>query len=112
MREVYAEIDSEREPICEGCGKPLPVSHSHLLSQRSREDLTDDKRNIRLHCFGNYNSCHDKWERMIPAQVVEMLDFKDNLEYIDCVDEERYQAIVAKFEFDNIKLPTYDLSRV
>jgi len=105
LHKVYKVIDQSREQICEGCGKPLPLSHSHLLSQKNREDLICDEENIRLHCFGNYHSCHDKWERGIPSEVATMLDFKENLEYIKTVDIKIYNKIVAKFEFYKVKLP-------
>src|SRR5689334_10424914 len=104
MHKSYGEIDLDRDRVCEGCGLNLPLSHSHLLSQQDRPDLVADKRNIRLHCFGNYKSCHDTWERGKPVELVRMLDFKENLEYIKQVDQDRYNAIVAKFEFDKVEL--------
>lgn len=105
LRVVYKKIDNDREPICEGCGRgDVPLSHSHLLSQYFRQDLITEEENIRLHCFGNYNSCHDKWERGAPVDLIEMKDFKENLEYIKEVDRGAYNKIVANFEFNGISL--------
>jgi len=100
MHVTYAKIDQNRPPICEGCGRgDLPLSHSHLLSQHDRPDLADAEQNIRLHCFGSYAACHETWERGVPYQVVEMDDFAANVQYISTVDKQKYNAIVASFEF-------------
>lgn len=99
------EIDQEREPVCEGCGRgDRALSHSHILSKYSRRDLIADKRNIRLHCFYVSGNCHDKWEKGRPEEIIEMLDFQENLEYIREVDQEEYDKIVANFEFHGIRL--------
>lgn len=102
---VCKKIDSEREPICEGCGGNKPLSHSHLLSKYDRPDLIAEEENIRLHCFYGYQSCHSKWERKNPKELIEMNDFKENLEYIRKVDAGEYNKIVAKFEFEGVQLP-------
>jgi hypothetical protein len=95
-----------REAICSGCGRGnIPLSHSHILSERIRPDLYSNVDNIQLHCFGNYKSCHETWERGIIEEVVEMDDFAQNLSFIKEVDQEKYNAIVAKAEFRGIKLP-------
>jgi hypothetical protein len=103
---VYARIDMERDRVCEGCSRgDISLSHSHILSEQDRPDLYANEDNIRLHCFGGYGSCHETWERGIPDEVVRMHDFKENLAFIKEVDIKRYNAIVAKFEFDGVKLP-------
>jgi hypothetical protein len=105
LRLVYNKIDNERELCCEGCGSYVkPLSHSHLLSRYFRPDLIADPQNIRLHCFGDYNSCHEKWERGSPLDIVSMLDFRDNLMYIRGVDVGAYNNIIANFEFNGVSL--------
>lgn len=99
------KIDQEREPVCEGCGRgDRSLSHSHLLSKYSREDLIAEERNIRLHCFYVTGNCHDKWEKGDPKEIVNMLDFKENLQYIKEVDIDEYNKIVASFEFEGIPI--------
>lgn len=105
MHKTYNHIDQTRDPICEGCGRgDRPLSHSHVLSQAKRPDLAAEEDNIRLHCFGNYTYCHEKWERGIPHEVIEMDDFKDNLSYIEWVDPAAHNAIIANFEFNKVKI--------
>jgi len=105
MHKTYEKIDSTRDPICEGCGRgDLPLSHSHILSQGTRPDLAADEGNIRLHCFGNYHSCHEKWERGIPDEVVQMDDFKENIAYIEMMDKPKFRRIVVNFEVAGIKI--------
>lgn len=105
VKATYKKIDSTREPMCEGCGRgDVALSHSHLLSEYDRPDLYAEEENIRLHCYGSYNNCHETWERGLPFQVVKMLDFKENLEYIKEVDIKAHNKIIAAFEFDKIKI--------
>lgn len=106
---VYKQIDQEREPVCEGCGRnDRPLSHSHLLSRYTRPDLTCEKDNIRLHCFGNTGgpekTCHEKWSDFDCLEVKDMLDLKENLEYIKEVDPGVYRKMIAKFEFEGVKI--------
>lgn len=106
---VYKKIDQERERICEGCGRnDRPLSHSHLLSRYNRPDLTCEEDNIKLHCFGNTGgpekTCHEKWSDFDCLEVKDMLDFKENLEYIKEVDPGVYRKIIAKFEFEGVKI--------
>lgn len=105
MHKTYKKIDSTRDPICEGCGRgDLALSHSHILSQATRPDLAAEEDNIRLHCFGAYYSCHEKWERGVPDEVVSMDDFRDNIAYIEMVDKPKFRRIVANFEVAGIKI--------
>lgn len=105
MHATYKVIDSTRDPICEGCSRgDFPLSHSHILSQATRPDLAAEEDNIRLHCFGNYHSCHEKWERGVPDEVVHMDDFKENIAYIEMVDKPKFRRIVANFEVAGIKI--------
>lgn len=93
-------IDQSREPICQGCGKNLPLSHSHIISRAHRGDLVCDPDNIQLHCFGSYHSCHETWERGVPSQIVNMLDFERNMIYVEKVAPDLYQKAMTKMEYD------------
>lgn len=104
LKTVYKKIDHEREPICEGCGRNLPLSHSHLMSEYLRPDLYTNPDNIRLHCFGTYHSCHETWERGLIDEIKEMDDFKDNLEFIRVVAISEYNKIIANAQFRGVKL--------
>ena len=105
MKITYQKIDRERDPVCEGCGRgDVALSHSHILSQATRKDLAAEKDNIKLHCLGNYYSCHETWERGIPHEIVLMDDFKENLAYIEMVDRDKFVRIMIKLEEANIKI--------
>mgnify|MGYP003519981362 CR=1 FL=1 len=105
MKIAYREIDRERDPVCEGCGRgDVALSHSHILSQANRKDLAAEKDNIKLHCLGNYYSCHETWERGIPHEIVLMDDFKENLAYIEMLDKDQFIRIMIKLEEANIKI--------
>lgn len=97
---VYNKIDQEREHFCQGCGRNLPLSHSHIISRDLRQDLITDEQNIQLHCFGSYNNCHEKWSRWIADEVINMLDFERNLIYIEKVDQKLFQKMMVKLEYD------------
>ena len=87
------------------CGRgDVALSHSHILSQATRKDLAAEKDNIKLHCLGNYYSCHETWERGIPHEIVLMDDFKENLAYIEMVDRDKFVRIMIKLEEANIKI--------
>ena len=84
LHQTYQKIDSEREPICEGCGSNKNLSHSHLISQADCKgygltELIWDEENIRLHCM---NGCHEKWESRNLTIIKTMLDCEKNLEYV------------------------------
>jgi hypothetical protein len=102
---VYKKIDNNREKFCEGCGRgDRPLSHSHILSRKSRPDLICEEDNIQLHCFGSSDGCHEKWERGRPEEIKQMLDFRRNLDYIKMVDDVIFNKIVFKFEDNNLSL--------
>jgi len=55
---VLEEIDQEREPICQGCGKP-EFEHSHSLPRNYKDHaFLSDKRNIWRLC----RECHVGYE--------------------------------------------------
>lgn len=102
--QTIKEIDQEREPVCEGCGRyqggDVKLSHSHIISRREchnigRTDLIYDARNIRLHCmnFGEHEGCHEKWEGI---EKHHLLDFDENMKFIRRVSEELYQLKLMK----------------
>lgn len=93
-------IDQTREQICQGCGKNLPLSHAHIISRAHRPDLVCDPNNIQLHCFGSYHSCHETWERGVPNQIVNMVDFERNMMYVEKVAPDLYQKAMARIEYD------------
>lgn len=104
MHATYRQINETREPVCEGCEQGgLALSHSHILAQKLRPDLAADPDNIRLHCFGSSYSCHEVWERGVPAELVQMKDFKQNLQYIEANDQKKYQKILIKFAEANVE---------
>lgn len=107
LKEVYAEIDSEREPICSGCnmrqGGNIVLSHSHVISQKEckqigRVDLITDKQNIVFHCldFGGHVGCHRIHETKRASIMNQLLDFEKNLSFIKSVSIELYNRIVNK----------------
>jgi len=90
LHRVYQEIDTEREPICTGCGRgDVPLSHSHLISRKKRPDLITEKRNIQFHCLsiGGREGCHDRWDR----NDTTLLDWDENMAYIKEVDTMCYE---------------------
>ena len=77
---AYNDLDHEWESnVCQGCGRSGPVDHSHLLSQKDFPHLAANKANIVPHC----RECHLKWES--PTQRWKLLDFRDNMEFIQRV---------------------------
>lgn len=105
MHATYRLIDDTREPVCEGCGQGgLVLSHSHLLSQKQRGDLAAEADNIRLHCCGSSYSCHEVWERADPVELVQMLDLRANLRYIEAQDPKKYRRLMIKFEEAGINI--------
>lgn len=104
MKQTYHKIDTTRDPVCEGCGRNLPLSHSHILSQANRPDLAADEDNIRLHCFGSYHNCHEKWERGDPFEISQMDDFKDNIAYVEMMDKDIFRAVKVNLDLAGIKI--------
>lgn len=79
---AYDQLDHEWEPgYCQGCGQwKSVIDHSHLLSQDDYPHLADNKGNIVPHCR---ERCHTMWEN--PTQRWKLLDFRDNMEFIQRV---------------------------
>ena len=88
LNAVYQQIDNDREPVCEGCGRgDKPLSHSHTISQKrckqlGKTELIWDAANIELECFGDKYCCHDKWERGTQVEKWYLDNYLRKLEYI------------------------------
>lgn len=54
---ILREINEEREPLCESCGKPQ-YEHSHIIPKSRSAELIADKENIIRQC----RDCHINWE--------------------------------------------------
>ena len=100
--ETYIQIDSERESVCEGCNRSLPLSHSHTISQArckqlGKTELIWDKENIFLECFDvpcSYSTyCHNIWSNGDLEKKKRLLNFGKKLEYIKIHDPETYQKL-------------------
>lgn len=98
LSKVYAKIDQEREPVCQGCGRgDKPLSHSHTIPQSAREDLITDPHNIELECFGDQSCCHEIWERKDSEKAPHLLNFTRKMNYIESKDIKYYDQLSAKF---------------
>lgn len=97
---TYSEIDHEREPVCEGCGRSgIPLSHSHIISQKRakylhRTELIYDKKNISLDCFGFTGSCHEKTESNNYEKMKTLLNFSERIAFIKEHDKQTYDKIM------------------
>lgn len=99
LKLAYQKIDSEREPVCQGCGRgDKPLSHSHTISRKRCKDLGKpeliyDVNNIELECFGSSADCHYIWENTSVENRMKLNNFDRKLEYIRLHDPERYRTI-------------------
>jgi len=92
LKKVYQEMSHSRRPYCTGCGTTDGLTHSHLIPRSRRRDLICDINNITYHC----HSCHRKWENGVSAY--EMLDFSQNMEYLERVDAEYFNIREGKLD--------------
>lgn len=90
---AYTELDPDWGRVCQGCGRPGPVDHSHLLSQKAFPHLAANKANIVPHC----RECHLKYEN--PTQRWKLLDFRDNMEFIQRVAPREAERMLGQSEF-------------
>ena len=96
LRKTYQQIDNEREPVCEGCGRgDKPLSHSHTISrnrckQIGKPELIYDKNNIELECFGTSTSCHDVWDGAGIKDQMKLNNFNKKMLFIEEHDAERF----------------------
>ena len=96
LRKTYVDIDNEREPVCEGCGRgDKPLSHSHTISrnrckQIGKSELIYDKNNIEIECFGTSTSCHDIWEGAAMKYKMKLDNFDKKMLFIEQHDTERF----------------------
>ena len=102
LNAVYQQIDNDREPVCQGCGRgDKPLSHSHTISQKrckhlGKTELIWDENNIEIECFGNRDYCHDIWEHGTIEQKRNMNNFDRKLEYIKKHDPEQYTKLTLE----------------
>jgi hypothetical protein len=90
---AYAELDYDWGMVCQGCGRAGPVDHSHLLSQKYFPHLADHKANIVPHC----RDCHIRWEN--PTQRWKLLDFQDNMWFIQRVAPQEFIRMLEQSEW-------------
>jgi len=98
LREIYAEIDAERLPVCQGCGCfDGHIAHSHTISQKRckqlhKEHLITNKGNIELMC----NKCHRVWEtgKLILAQ--KLINCQSMIAFVKIHDTETYNKITSQ----------------
>lgn len=95
LKEVYKELAEEREHICTGCGTTQALSHSHLIPRSRRKDLETDKKNITYHCL---ISCHNIWEHGTMEEKFKLLDFDENMAYIEKADKVYYNILMSKWQ--------------
>ncbi len=99
LRKTYEEIDSEREPVCEGCGRgDKPLSHSHTISryrckQIGKPELIYDKRDIEMMCFGTSASCHEIWEGAPMRDKMKLNNFDKMMLLIEEEDPEKFASM-------------------
>lgn len=92
---IYKKIDTEREPVCCGCGRGgIPLSHSHIISRKrckeiGKPELIYDEDNIELECFFDNRSCHHVWEHGTLAEKKKMINFAKKMEYVKKNDPEK-----------------------
>lgn len=80
--------------ICTGCGTPVNLTHSHIIS-RSDKDLMDDSRNVTYHCAnidGN-NGCSWKWEQV--GLRTTLLDYERNMDFIAEVRPDLFRKMIS-----------------
>lgn len=97
LKQVYIEIDNERERVCAGCGRGTNLSHSHIIS-RKRHQFMCDKNNIALHCQStpDHTGCHETWESSARSTL---LDYINNMEYILSVDQQLFREMIVSDYF-------------
>ena len=82
MKQSYAEIDNDRDPVCQGCGRgDKPLSHSHTISVSDckgldKWELIYAKENIELECFYGEKDCHNIWESGDVEKKVKLHNFE------------------------------------
>lgn len=92
---TYSKMDSnpDIDRFCTGCGATTNLSHSHIISRKDH-DLMSDPRNITYHCLPMHdnNGCSSKWEQV--GERVYLNDYKVNMEYIKEVRPELFRKMI------------------
>lgn len=108
LHKAYAEIDNNREPVCQGCGRgDKALSHSHTISVADckalgRWDLIYFTPNIELECFYGEKDCHNIWESGDVSKKVKLHNFERRMILLEEHDPSRYNRIVL--ELDDLKI--------
>lgn len=94
-RDIEIEALQNDMYYCWGCGDTSNVlDKSHILSVKHRKDLELDRANINLYC----RRCHIAWESWSIAQMVQLLTFEKDIEYIQVKDPIIYKKILILLE--------------
>ena len=86
---IMAELMSEHDGLCTGCGGRRPLDPSHIIRRSLAPHLVTNKNNIKPHC----RTCHNKWDSGDLWQMIELWDFFDNLEAIEKIEPKYYMVI-------------------
>ena len=96
---VYQLMAESREHKCTGCDQyNVPISHSHIIPRSRRGDLTTEINNLTYHCLsmGENIGCHDIWDNGTAEEKKMLIDYEQNMEYIERVDKEYYNLLRLK----------------
>lgn len=115
MHASYAEIDNDREPVCQGCGRgDKPLSHSHTISVADCKGLGKwfliyFKPNIEIECFYGEMDCHNIWESGSVAKKVKLHNFERKMILLEEHDPRRYNSIVMEMDDEGINEQNYEV---
>lgn len=93
LHEMYSEMDQNADRVCSGCGTTKNLSHSHILSRKDHELMSDPK-NVTYHCLPieGSNGCSNKWENV--GYRTTLLDYIQNMEYIRSVRPMEFERMI------------------
>jgi len=115
LHQTYAKIDTQREPVCSGCGRgDKPLSHSHTISKNDakglgKPELIWDADNIELECFYGREGCHDKWESDSIMVKATLLNFDRKMAYLRLHNPGRYNSFVIELNEKDMNSWGYEL---
>ena len=115
MHLAYEEIDNDREPVCQGCGRgDKPLSHSHSISVADckglgKWELIYAKENIELECFYGEQDCHNIWETGDVDKKAKLHNFERRMILLEEHDTRRYNAIVLELDELGINEQNYEI---
>lgn len=115
MHRSYEQIDRDREPVCQGCGRgDKPLSHSHTISVADAKGLGNwpliyDVANIELECFYGEEDCHNIWETGGVEKKAKLHNFERRMLVLEEHDPRRYNSIVLDLDALGINECNYQL---